>query len=87
MGRPGGPRAMLQGFGSMGGATARYLAASGVVVVGVCDALGVVANPAGLDVERLLLTGTRSAVSTAPSCGPATGSSRSTDGSVSTPRS
>jgi glutamate dehydrogenase (NAD(P)+) len=56
IGRPGGPRAMVQGFGSMGGATARYLAAAGVPVVGVCDAQGVVCNPTGLDVERLLLT-------------------------------
>jgi glutamate dehydrogenase (NAD(P)+) len=47
---------MVQGFGSMGGATARFLAAAGVPVVGVCDAVGVVHNPAGLDVERLLLT-------------------------------
>jgi glutamate dehydrogenase (NAD(P)+) len=56
VGQPGGPRAMVQGFGSMGGATARYLAAAGVKVVGVCDAKGVIANPQGLDVERLLLT-------------------------------
>jgi glutamate dehydrogenase (NAD(P)+) len=40
----------------MGGATARYLALGGVRVVGICDADGVVANPDGLDVERLLLT-------------------------------
>lgn len=56
VGAPGGPSAVVQGFGSMGGATARYLAAAGVPVIGVCDAHGVVANPAGLDVERLLLT-------------------------------
>jgi glutamate dehydrogenase (NAD(P)+) len=48
--------AFVQGFGSMGGATARYLSRAGVRVVGVCDATGVIANPAGLDVERLLLT-------------------------------
>ncbi|WP_163510778.1 Glu/Leu/Phe/Val dehydrogenase dimerization domain-containing protein [Fodinicola acaciae] len=47
-------RAVVQGFGSMGGATARYLAASGVSVVAVADRHGVVANPAGLDVENLL---------------------------------
>lgn len=56
VGQPGGPRAVVQGFGSMGGATARYLAAAGVAVVGICDAHGVVANPAGLDVESLLLS-------------------------------
>jgi glutamate dehydrogenase (NAD(P)+) len=47
-------RAVVQGFGSMGGATARYLAAAGVSVVAVADRHGVVANPAGLDVENLL---------------------------------
>lgn len=47
-------RAVVQGFGSMGGATARYLARAGVRVVGVADADGVLANPDGLDVERLL---------------------------------
>ncbi|QYN22096.1 Glu/Leu/Phe/Val dehydrogenase dimerization domain-containing protein [Amycolatopsis sp. DSM 110486] len=49
-------RAVVQGFGSMGGATARYLARAGVLVVGIADADGVVANPEGLDVERLLLS-------------------------------
>jgi glutamate dehydrogenase (NAD(P)+) len=49
-------RAVVQGFGSMGGATARYLALAGVRVTGLADAQGVVVNSAGLDVERLLLT-------------------------------
>jgi glutamate dehydrogenase (NAD(P)+) len=49
-------RAVVQGFGSMGGATARYLARAGVRITGLADAHGVVVNPAGLDVERLLLT-------------------------------
>jgi glutamate dehydrogenase (NAD(P)+) len=47
-------RAVVQGFGSMGGATARYLERAGVRVVGIADRHGLVANPAGLDVERLL---------------------------------
>jgi glutamate dehydrogenase (NAD(P)+) len=47
-------RAVVQGFGSMGGATARYLARAGARVVGIADRDGLVANPAGLDVERLL---------------------------------
>jgi glutamate dehydrogenase (NAD(P)+) len=47
-------RAVVQGFGSMGGATARFLAEAGVRVVAVADRQGLVANPAGLDVERLL---------------------------------
>jgi glutamate dehydrogenase (NAD(P)+) len=44
----------VQGFGSMGGATARYLARSGVRVVGIADRDGLIANPEGLDVDRLL---------------------------------
>ncbi|MGI5500685.1 Glu/Leu/Phe/Val dehydrogenase dimerization domain-containing protein [Lentzea sp. CA-135723] len=50
------PTAFVQGFGSMGGATARYLAQAGVRVVGLADVHGVVTNPDGLDVETLLLT-------------------------------
>ncbi|KOV51983.1 glutamate dehydrogenase [Streptomyces sp. AS58] len=49
-------RAVVQGFGSMGGATARYLARAGVKVVAIADAHGLVVNEQGLDVERLLLT-------------------------------
>ncbi|WCE02407.1 Glu/Leu/Phe/Val dehydrogenase dimerization domain-containing protein (plasmid) [Streptomyces sp. HUAS 31] len=52
----GSARAVVQGFGSMGGATARYLARAGVKVVGIADAHGVVRCDQGLDVERLLLT-------------------------------
>ena len=47
-------RAVVQGFGSMGGASARYLAKLGAKVVGVVDVNGAVTNPEGLDVERLL---------------------------------
>jgi len=54
--RPEASTAFIQGFGSMGGATARYLAKAGVRIVGISDVHGVVANPAGLDVERLLLS-------------------------------
>ncbi len=55
LGRPcSGTRAFVQGFGSMGGASARYLARAGLPVVGVADADGVIANPGGLDVEELL---------------------------------
>lgn len=53
---PAGTRAVIQGFGSMGGATARYLAQAGVRIVGLSDVHGTVTNPQGLDVERLLLT-------------------------------
>ncbi|ART72697.1 glutamate dehydrogenase [Mycobacterium dioxanotrophicus] len=58
--RPDTATAFIQGFGSMGGATARYLQRAGVRVVGIADVHGVVANPNGLDVERLLLTRTPS---------------------------
>ncbi|MET3920216.1 Glu/Leu/Phe/Val dehydrogenase dimerization domain-containing protein [Arthrobacter sp. UYEF20] len=55
LGRPiAGTRVVIQGFGSMGGATARYLARAGMLVVGIADANGVIVNPAGLDVETLL---------------------------------
>lgn len=50
-----GARAVIQGFGSMGGATARFLANAGLHVVGIADVRGVVANDNGLDVETLLL--------------------------------
>jgi glutamate dehydrogenase (NAD(P)+) len=49
-------RAVVQGFGSMGGATARYLVRAGVRVVGIADRDGLLHNPDGLDVETLLLS-------------------------------
>jgi glutamate dehydrogenase (NAD(P)+) len=47
-------RVVLQGFGSMGGSAARYLARRGATVIGVADVRGLVVNQDGLDVERLL---------------------------------
>ncbi|MEV0443916.1 Glu/Leu/Phe/Val dehydrogenase dimerization domain-containing protein [Streptomyces spectabilis] len=47
-------RVAVQGFGTMGGATARFLARAGLPVVAVADIKGTIANPAGLDVEALL---------------------------------
>ncbi|MGP3975898.1 Glu/Leu/Phe/Val family dehydrogenase [Streptomyces sp. 8N114] len=48
-------RAIVQGFGTMGGATALYLSRAGVQIVGVTDAQGLVLNVSrGIDVERLL---------------------------------
>ncbi|MCX4531128.1 Glu/Leu/Phe/Val dehydrogenase dimerization domain-containing protein [Streptomyces sp. NBC_01669] len=47
-------RVCVQGFGTMGGATARFLARAGLKVVAVADIKGTIANPAGLDVEALL---------------------------------
>ena len=49
-----GMRAVIQGFGTMGGSSARYLARLGVKVVAVVDVNGAISNPGGLDVERLL---------------------------------
>ncbi|MFF1836566.1 Glu/Leu/Phe/Val dehydrogenase dimerization domain-containing protein [Streptomyces sp. NPDC058231] len=47
-------RVSVQGLGTMGGATARFLARAGLRVVAVADVKGTIANPAGLDVESLL---------------------------------
>lgn len=49
-----GTRVALQGLGTMGGASARFLARAGLTVVAVADVKGTIANPAGLDVEALL---------------------------------
>ncbi|GAA2301736.1 glutamate dehydrogenase [Streptomyces kunmingensis] len=49
-----GTRVALQGLGTMGGATARFLSRAGLKVVAVADLKGTVAHPDGLDVERLL---------------------------------
>jgi glutamate dehydrogenase (NAD(P)+) len=49
-----GATAVVQGFGSIGGATARYLTRAGVRVVAVADRAGLVRNEDGLDVEALL---------------------------------
>ncbi|QNS03084.1 glutamate dehydrogenase [Streptomyces xanthii] len=49
-----GTRVSLQGFGTMGGATARFLARAGLLVVAVADLKGTIVNEAGLDVEALL---------------------------------
>lgn len=55
LGRPvAGARVAIQGFGSMGGSAARFLARKGARVVAVADAQGLVSNPSGLDVEALL---------------------------------
>jgi glutamate dehydrogenase (NAD(P)+) len=49
-----GMRAVVQGFGAMGGSSARYLGELGARVIAVADVNGTVFNPAGLDVEGLL---------------------------------
>ncbi|MET8676566.1 Glu/Leu/Phe/Val dehydrogenase dimerization domain-containing protein [Streptomyces sp. NPDC004647] len=47
-------RVAVQGLGTMGGATARFLSRAGLPVVAVADVKGTIANPDGLDVEALL---------------------------------
>ncbi|MFF3551834.1 Glu/Leu/Phe/Val dehydrogenase dimerization domain-containing protein [Streptomyces tsukubensis] len=49
-----GTRVSLQGLGTMGGATARFLSRAGLRIVAVADLKGTVAHPEGLDVEALL---------------------------------
>ncbi|MDQ0765798.1 Glu/Leu/Phe/Val dehydrogenase dimerization domain-containing protein [Streptomyces canus] len=49
-----GTRVAVQGLGTMGGATARFLTRAGLTVVAVADIKGTVFNPEGLDVEALL---------------------------------
>ncbi|MFC9750854.1 Glu/Leu/Phe/Val dehydrogenase dimerization domain-containing protein [Streptomyces niveus] len=49
-----GTRVAVQGLGTMGGATARFLSRAGLSVVAVADVKGTIACPDGLDVEALL---------------------------------
>ncbi|KRC98162.1 MULTISPECIES: glutamate dehydrogenase [unclassified Streptomyces] len=49
-----GTRVALQGLGTMGGATARFLTRAGLTVVAVADVEGTIVHPDGLDVEALL---------------------------------
>ncbi|WP_329378939.1 Glu/Leu/Phe/Val dehydrogenase dimerization domain-containing protein [Streptomyces sp. NBC_01716] len=49
-----GTRVAVQGLGTMGGATARFLGRAGLTVVAVADVKGTIACPEGLDVEALL---------------------------------
>ena len=52
---PSRATAVVQGFGSMGGGSALELVRRGVRVVAVADVDGVIANPAGLEVDALLV--------------------------------
>lgn len=51
---PEGATAVVQGFGSIGGAATRYLASNGVRVTAVADRDGLIRDDDGLDVEALL---------------------------------
>jgi len=50
---PADATAAVQGFGNVGGHTARYLAQSGIKVVGITDSRGGVYDPGGLDIATL----------------------------------
>jgi glutamate dehydrogenase (NAD(P)+) len=51
---PSDIRAVVQGFGSMGGATCLFLSQAGVRVIGIVDAEGMVIDNNGLDVKHLM---------------------------------
>ena len=51
---PSSTTAVVQGFGSIGGAAARYLAKAGVTVVAVADRDGLMRDDSGLDVEAMI---------------------------------
>ncbi|MCX4809215.1 glutamate dehydrogenase [Streptomyces sp. NBC_01239] len=52
--RYAGTRVAVQGLGTMGGATARFLTRAGLTLVAVADIKGTIANPGGLDIDALL---------------------------------
>ena len=49
----GGSTIAIQGFGNVGGYTARFLAKEGAKIVAVSDAYGALTNPEGIDVAAL----------------------------------
>jgi glutamate dehydrogenase (NAD(P)+) len=49
-----GARVVVQGFGNVGSVAARLLWREGCVVVGISDARGGIANPAGIDIRELM---------------------------------
>lgn len=54
MGRTiGGSTVAIQGFGNVGGHTARFLAKEGAKIVAISDAYGAIADPEGIDVAAL----------------------------------
>lgn len=49
-----GARVVVQGFGAVGRHAARYLTASGAVLVGAADSRGAIHDPQGIDVDALI---------------------------------
>jgi glutamate dehydrogenase (NAD(P)+) len=48
-------RVVVQGFGAVGTHAARFLAQRGATIVAVSDSRGAIADPAGLDLDKLLM--------------------------------
>ncbi len=53
--KPAEARVVIQGFGNVGGMAARLMARTGFKIVSIIEYDGAVYNPAGLDIEALLL--------------------------------
>ncbi len=49
-----GARVAIQGFGSVGKASARFLSEKGAIIIAVSDTKGTIYNPRGLDIKDLL---------------------------------
>ena len=49
-----GKRVVVQGLGNVGSNAAKFFQEGGAIIVGIAEAEGAIANPKGLDVERVL---------------------------------
>jgi glutamate dehydrogenase (NAD(P)+) len=49
-----GKRVVIQGLGNVGYYAARFFQAGGAILVGLAESEGAIANPAGLDIERVM---------------------------------
>jgi glutamate dehydrogenase (NAD(P)+) len=50
----GGKRVVIQGLGNVGYYAAKYFSEGGAIVVGLAEAEGAIANPNGLDIEKVM---------------------------------
>jgi glutamate dehydrogenase (NAD(P)+) len=50
----GGKRVVIQGLGNVGYYAAKYFSEGGAIVVGLAEAEGAIANPDGLDIEKVM---------------------------------
>jgi glutamate dehydrogenase (NAD(P)+) len=53
--KPSDARVVIQGFGNVGGMAAKLMAEAGFKIIAIVEVDGAVYNPAGLDIEKLLL--------------------------------